>query len=253
MTDMTWGEALGTDEGPAFYQPPDDPPQTEDEADHAAYRAWLRTVDQTPDANVARATDQMARAHAIHEANPAVPFITCLTMAGDAQSAEAATSMLDAGVSFVHATIHVGSYSRIRWMLDMARAGRVPEATVWDALPAWWPHSDPDDTDPDMLRLWEDAWAANGHRTILDDPDKPLPPGRRLVVYRGQGRDDRAGIAWSLSEDVARKFANGASVRVPGGIPNPVVYTARIHRRMVMAYLTTRREQEVIINPAFLR
>lgn len=218
-----------------------------------AYRAWVLTIDTSEDALMDRMAAQASIAAGLREANPALPVITSYIIAGDMQSAEAATGMLEHGVAFDHALLHVGSYGRIGWLLDRWDAGDITDADLFRHLPDEWPSADPDDTDPRFLAAWEAAWSANGRQTILDDPNQPLPPGRRLTVYRGQGRDERAGIAWSLSEDIARKFANGASVRVAGGVKDPVVYTARIHRRMVMAYLTARGEQEVIINPAFLR
>lgn len=218
-----------------------------------AYGAWLATIDHTPEADAARFAAQMDAAAALRQATPGLPVITSYIMAGDAQSAVAATSMLLAGVAWEHALIHVGSYARIEWMLDTMTAGHVTPERVYAELPYQWPSADPDDTDRRLLTLWQDAWDHAGKVTILDDAEHPLPPGRRLTVYRGQGRGDAPGIAWSLSEDVARKFANGASVRVPGGVRDPIVFSARVHRRMVMAYLTGRNEQEVIVDPAFLR
>lgn len=183
--------------------------------------------------------------------NPGLPLMTLLTMANDAGTAERATQMVESGIPFDSCLVFVGSYARIGWMLDMASAGYTSRAHVLDLLPRYWPGADPDDTSPRMLMAWQDAWAANGHRTVTDGD--PLPGGGRNVeVYRGQGRDERRGIAWTLDINVARRFANGAGLRVPGSVKDPVVLRSRVARRQVLGYLTGRNEAEVIIDPATL-
>ncbi|MCU0506589.1 MAG: hypothetical protein MUE82_12640 [Chloroflexi bacterium] len=194
-----------------------------------------------------------AHADRIAEQFPALPVLTAFIMAQDAMSADRATDMVRAGVPFDDALPFVGSYARIGWMLDMVRIGKADRGHVLDLLPDYWPGADPDDTDPRFLVAWTEAWVRNGRRTITDRPGTALPAGRYLTIYRGQSGADGAGIAWSLSEAVAKRFARGASVRVPGGVPDPVVYTARVARRTVLAYLTGRGEDEVIVNPFALR
>jgi hypothetical protein len=71
-----------------------------------------------------------------------------------------------------------------------------------------------------------------------------------IDVFRGQMPDDPFGIAWSLSEETARRFAHGVGVRAP--TPMGVIYQGVIIRSRVMAYLTERGEQEVILCPADL-
>lgn len=182
---------------------------------------------------------------------PGLPAMTVGIIAGDRLSSPKATAMVDAGVPWTDAIVFLGSYEKMRWLLTMDARGIVTDRQLLDVLPGWWPASDPDDTDPALFRLWQRAWVLNGRRTIIDGD--ALPPGRYLDIYRGQSETDRLGMAWSLSEEVAARFARGASVRVPGGIPNPVVWRGRIHRRMVLAYLTGRHESEVIIDPGSIR
>jgi hypothetical protein len=70
-----------------------------------------------------------------------------------------------------------------------------------------------------------------------------------IDVFRGQMPDDPFGIAWSLSEETARRFAGGVGVRAH---VDGVIYQGVIIRSKVMAYLTERGEQEVILCPADL-
>lgn len=184
----------------------------------------------------------------VHE-NPALPAITALVIAMDRMGAERAERMVADGVPVMDAYPFVGSYSRIGWLLDRADRGDLTRAEALARLPEEWPDADPDDTDPRFLAAWMEAWNANGKRLLTDEPRSTLPAGRFLTIFRGQSAGDRPGIAWSLARNVAERFANGASVRVPGGIPNPVVLEARVHRRQVFAYMTHRGESEVIVNP----
>ena len=179
-----------------------------------------------------------------------VPAITAFIMAADHQSAEQATAMVEGGVPVPDALATIGSYSRIGWLLDMAEQGHIDRRAVLTELPRLWPMADPDDTDPRMLLAWYGAWRHNRRRIIIDG--EALPPGRTFFIFRGQGRDSPLGIAWTLRMDVALKFAMGAGVRVPGGVPSPVIYQSRVHRRQIMAYLHRRGEAEVIIDPAML-
>ena len=215
---------------------------------------------QTPE-DIAAATErQVTIAANLMQQDPSLPQMTAIIMAGDIVSAERATVMLLNGVDFDRALAHVGSYSRLEWAAGAQEAGHTTRDHLLDLLPDLWRGSDPDDTDVRWLQLWNAAWLRNGRRTITDGKDIPShskvsgPGGRKyLRIFRGQGADQRAGIAWTLDEGVARKFAGGAGVRVPGGVVKPVVYTATVHARNVMAYLTQRGESEVIVNPAALR
>lgn len=191
-----------------------------------------------------------AKVAAVSEAYPTVPAITALIMAGDALAADRATAMVEDGVPFDEALPFVGSYARIGWMLDMAEADHIPLDRLLDLFPRYWPGSDPDDTDPRLLAVWENLWRLNGRSPVTDG--EPLPPGRTLAIYRGQGAGDPLGMAWTLDPTTAARFAAGASLRVRGAVIDPVIVHSRVHRRQVFAYLTNRGEAEVIIDPIWL-
>jgi len=193
----------------------------------------------------------MDRIAVVQAERPDLPMATALIVAEDALTADRATALVEDGQPISAMLALVGSYARMGWLLDMAEAGHLTEADVSMMLPRVWPISDPDDTDPRFLAAWMVAWHRNGRRTLLDDPTRPLPPGRRLDIFRGQVRGSAPGISWSLSLATAQRFAAGASLRVAN--PDPEVIAARVHRRTVMAYLTIRGEEEVIVDPAYCR
>lgn len=209
---------------------------------------------QPLDDPMVEALAQQALAIDLHDKDPDnLPLMTALIMAGDLRAGVRATRMVDDGVPALDALPLVGSYARMGWLLDMRQRGALDDADVFRLLPQQWPMCDPDDTDPRFLLAWRRAWEANGKRPVLDDPDRPLPGTSRTIrVFRGQGEHQRVGIAWSLSEEVAQRFARGAAVRVPGGVPNPIVFKATVARRDVLAYLTGREEAEVIVSPMAL-
>lgn len=176
-------------------------------------------------------------------------MITAFIMAGDFISGERAWDELKSGAPFKQALWLVGSYQRVAFCVEAIEAGYVETETVLDLLPEVWPNSDPDDTDPRFLNLWRQAWGRNDFRYLRDGG--PLPRNHSLVVYRGQDEGDRLGISWSLNKDIAERFAKGAALRVRnrGG----VIYVGKVDRRNVMAYLTGRNEDELIIDPALIR
>lgn len=162
--------------------------------------------------------------------------------------------MIRSGAPLEEAVPLVGSYARIQWALDQVTAGRATMGELLRLLPKWWPMSDPDDTLPQMRVLWTAAWLENKRRYIRDG--KPLPRTSWLTIFRGQdpveGNDPRLmGVSWTLDDKIAERFARGAATRQKnrGG----VVYAASIERRKVLAYLTARNEEEVIVNTSDLR
>ena len=165
--------------------------------------------------------------------------ITAMVVANDMVSAEYADELVAGGTDPERALIHVGSYSRFGWAVD-----HLPQRVLFARLGELWSGADPDDTDPRFERVWLEAWAANGSRPIFDD--RPLVrAGRDLLVYRGQEKDGKPGLSWSLDLDTAIKFAKGAGVRRP--IHNGVVLTLRVPRSAVLGYLTGRGEEEIVL------
>lgn len=164
-----------------------------------------------------------------------VPFVTALVMAGDIQTAARADEMLAAGESPRELVWRVGSYARFEWAVK-----NLPRRTLFSILPELWVASDPDDTRPEYLALWREAYRRNGGRTVTDGP--ALPSGL-LTIYRGQV-GERIGISWTLDKGVAEKFARTGGGR--GSVVGGKVLTRRVHSSQVFAYLTQRNESEII-------
>lgn len=186
-------------------------------------------------------------AEELRENDPSLPYITSIIMAGDKLAADRSWEWLKTGYkSFIEAQVFVGSYYRLDFWVRAMEQGFTTLERLLEELPELWRASDPDDTDPRYLRLWKKSWERNGRKYIRDG--RPIPSRTKmLTIYRGQDKDVAFGIAWTLDPKIARKFANGASLRVKnrGGI----VYRAKVPRTKVMAYLTLRGESEIIIDP----
>ncbi|MCI0393266.1 MAG: hypothetical protein MOB07_31440 [Acidobacteria bacterium] len=133
----------------------------------------------------------------------------------------------------------VGSYARLEWAMR-----HCSDKFVLENLPKLWAGSDPDDTQPEYLALWRRAFERNGRKVVCDE--RPLPALYRYHLYRGQERSEPQGISWTLDRDIACKFACGAGVRRP--LEDPVILERFAHPDLVLAYLTGRGENEVIID-----
>jgi hypothetical protein len=175
--------------------------------------------------------------------------ITAHIMAGDILSAKRATEMVERGEMPAERATHlVGSFARWDWVLTMLAAGRIHES--WLALNVCdlWSGSDPDDTNPHYLALWERLRTINGG--VIRD-GRPLPKGAKgglLRVYRGGpavGLPD--GFAWTTDPKVAQRFAMGAGARIP--IKGGVVIAGDVKPGYVLAFITGRGESEVIVSP----
>ena len=183
-------------------------------------------------------------AQEILDKNPSIGFISALIIAGDKLSAQRADEMLEKGSSFDAALVFVGSYARLEWALQAFKDKKVSYDHLLDILPELWRGSDPDDTNLEFRELWQDAFTRNNNKTVCDS--EPLPKGI-LNIYRGQDDDGSIGIAWTLNEKIAQKFANGAALRQYNR--KGIVYRARVKSKKVLGYLKLRNEEEVIVNP----
>ena len=182
--------------------------------------------------------------------DPALPDLTRIVMANDLRSAEDGLALVRSGqIEPETALVYAGSYSRISTLLTLLDEERITIDRALDLLPSVWPGSDPDDTDPRLWALWELAFIRNGG--VVTDQGHDLPRRSYLTVWRGQRKDDRIGCAWSLRRDVAERFARGASFRTP--VPDGVIIETKVPRGMILAYLTGRGEEEVIIDPTPLQ
>jgi hypothetical protein len=216
-------------------------------------KAWWagRDADLLKLAPAERATsvallDMQAREPIIEELMAKDPRLTpmaALVIAGDLVTLERSKGWVLAGCPAVDAMSFVGSFGRLEFAVWAEEGGHLAREVLLDMLPDLWRGSDPDDTDPRFLALWRAAWMRNGRTAVLDG--EALPDGPTLTVYRGQDEGAPMGIAWSLDEEVAQKFARGAGTRQadrPG-----MVYESSVPRLAVLAYLTGRNESEVIL------
>ena len=195
--------------------------------------------------------EQMVIADQLLKDNPAIgSHMTAVILAGDILSKRRWRAQMDAGKVSPEQVINIiGSYERLNLAVELVAEGRVTKEYVFGILPNLWSMSDPDDTDPRFLALWREAWEANGYVALIDgDDDTDLPDVEVLDIYRGQDPGDTLGIAWSLDQKIAEKFAKGAALRQANR--NGDILHARIERRLVMGYLTRRGEAEVVIDPA---
>jgi hypothetical protein len=169
-----------------------------------------------------------------------VPLLQATVVAGDEMHGDALeqgvkTQSLDP-MEFVD---KVGSYARLDWAKR-----NLTQDQFLSLFPGLWRDADPDDSREYALPIWEELYRRNGNKIITDE--KPLRPGKRLTVYRGQ-LDFIPGVAWSLSKKTAEKFAltGGMRMFVPGGR----VIKGRVARENILAYITGRGEREVIVDP----
>jgi hypothetical protein len=70
-----------------------------------------------------------------------------------------------------------------------------------------------------------------------------------IRVYRGCSAARVAGLAWTLSQDVAAGFARGHRGIA---VPDPVVAEANIPKRAVFALIADREENEIVLDPDYL-
>jgi hypothetical protein len=97
-------------------------------------------------------------------------------------------------------------------------------------------------TEARLQRLFELA-----DRRELRSAGEPLPHAGPFVIYRGIAGNGRArrphGFCWTSSLGVACGFALRFS------LPNPTVLTATVDESEVLAYVTSRAEEEFIVQP----
>lgn len=169
-------------------------------------------------------------------------------MALDEASRSKGDRALARGTPWQEAAGYVGSFARIAWVRDHVEAGDIPRSELYAEWLELWNGSDPDDTDPWVLEVWQEARALNGGP--LTDAPLGLPTGT-LTVYRGQHAGDPLGIAWSLDRAVARKFAGGMGIRT--AMPDGVVITGTVNPADVLGCITERGEAEIAVDPSHVR
>ena len=179
-------------------------------------------------------------AHELHETK-GVNFITAVIMAGDLLTAEDATERVkNKELTPLQALNHVGSYAKFDWALK-----HLTKIQLLKRLPYLWMSSDPDDSNPEYLKLWKQAFKANANKTILYK--KHLPKCKMLTIYRGQIGKDNPGFAWTTNWRTAFQFSKTGGGR--GVISGGVVLKGIVPKNKVLAYITERGEFEVIVDP----
>lgn len=193
-----------------------------------------------------RLNAQMVAATDIMKGMPWVSATHALVLAGDRVSAEEAAIRVKNGSPVMRELYRVGSYARLDWAYQ-----HLSRTELLSILPSLWRDSDPDDTDPRFLELWRLLHHLHRPLPVLDGDlaDFDALPDM-LTVYRGQAPDAVLGISWSLSTGTAKMFARTGGQRAT--IKNGVVLTAQVPKGSILAYLTKRQEQEVILDPMLL-
>jgi hypothetical protein len=171
--------------------------------------------------------------------------ITAIIMAGDMLSQKRADALYEEGKGIQQASVMVGSYSRFEWVVTKYNEGHIGVEELSEWICELWRGSDPDDTYPPFLEVWQHC--SNYKGTTLYD-EKPLPDGEEFTIYRGQDDDSEwnIGLSWSLSKEVATRFANGAAMR---SFQDGYLATAKVQRSHIIAYISGRNEEELIIDP----
>ena len=165
--------------------------------------------------------------------------ISAFVIAGDILSAEKCTQEVLSGKEALKLVWRVGSYARFDWAYH-----HLEHKDLLELLPELWSFSDPDDTKDEYLRLWEEKRRLS-QKIVIDD--KPLPNNKAFKVYRGQSQAAKIGISWSLDETVAQNFGRSGGLRET--IKDGIIYQAQVNRNDIIAFLSSRGESEIIVNP----
>lgn len=122
----------------------------------------------------------------------------------------------------------------------------VPANICGNLLGSVWCSLENNDTqDPQIkraMRTWllaanKDCFMSEEELEILES----LPDD--IEIFRGSQLDEPTdGFCWSLSKDVAEWFANRFEPE------NPVVYTAHVSKKDVLAYIDAAQEQEIVVD-----
>ena len=175
--------------------------------------------------------------------NPRMSGVTAVVIAGDLDSAEMWTQKMEReGLSPEDVVWLIGSYARLGWACD-----HLSESYIVEHLTKLWRDSDPDDTDPRFLLLWQKAKAAKG--SYIRD-GRPLPRRAWIDVFRGQLPGDPLGIAWTTNPKIAQAFARGRGTRAP---MTGAVLRGTVARDRILAFITGRAEDEVVVSTSYVR
>ncbi len=127
-------------------------------------------------------------------------------------------------------------------------ADQLDDATYWERLGRLWTDSENIfEAEALWLRLLSDPARQANRWLLMTDEERAhldeLPA--RITVYRGYTHPGRGnGMSWSLSRDVARRFAFRFTVDTRGRIAR-----REVAKDEVIAYFAGRGEQEIVLAP----
>lgn len=139
---------------------------------------------------------------------------------------------------------------RLEYLRNWWRKKSITREQLRDQLPWIWTDSEPNDTDRRWVTLFRDSTKTEG--VLVSDMFNgiryPLPDDEVLTIYRGTHyRNDKLGLAWSLSKEVAEMFSSYG--RLKDQNPGWVI-TGEVPRGDILAYLMNRKEHEIDVDPA---
>jgi len=117
----------------------------------------------------------------------------------------------------------------------------------WTSIEAW---STPQWNKVKLAWLRETGYVSDSDRELAGE----------LTIYRGNlGEPEPAGMSWTLSRELVRRFAliaassRGAFLGMHGELTAPTVWSATVDSSDVLGYFVDRDEDEVVVDPATLR
>jgi len=141
---------------------------------------------------------------------------------------------------------------RLTALLRVIHDGSPKDRELWELLSWTWRDSEHPWVN---RRMWETLWTMDrpGIQFATAYRDRKelarLHALQKVTVYRGTpGSKGRKGISWTLDKERARWF----SLRFATAKERPRVWTLEVPGEMILAYLTDRNEDEVVIDPRYL-
>lgn len=127
-------------------------------------------------------------------------------------------------------------------------AAQLDDATYWEQLGQLWTDSENIfEAEALWLRLIREPSRIASRALMMTAEERQHLAGLpdRITIYRGYSHPGRGnGMSWSLSRDVAQRFAFRFTVDTPGRIAH-----REIDKGDVIAYFAARGEQEIVLAP----
>lgn len=136
------------------------------------------------------------------------------------------------------------------WRFDAFQtiAHRLAPTKFWDLLRSVWIDSDNIYESSDMWMMYWSSGQPHRYKAMsLDERKKLASLPEVFTIYRGTDRRKAGrGLSWTLDIKRAKWFANRRSF---GSNHRPYLSTATVRRDKVLAYFTSRSENEIVILP----